>query len=140
MFRTGNSNEQIYTQIHRSNNQNTGLNERGQEKFIFMSTFYVTAVRYSSDPSYISHVMVHTPSTESGRLTKGVVRSKNEVITSMGQNNIYKTAVYNYNTGKWNNGAEIGTVNIGNTTYLRTDPDKTAKDNLGNLLLIDEMR
>ncbi len=104
-----------------------------------MSTFYITAVRYSSDPSHISHVMVHTP-TESGRLSKGEIRIKNEVITSMGQKNTYKTAVHNYNTGKWNNGAEIGTVNIGNTTYLRTDPDKTAKDNLGNLLLIDELR
>lgn len=104
-----------------------------------MSNFYVTAIRESDNSSSITHVLVHSPASN-GRLKKGVIFSRNEIITSMGLGNTFKTATYNYNRGSWSEGANIGTVRVGLTIYLRTDRDSTARDNLGNLLLIDELR
>lgn len=104
-----------------------------------MSLFYVTAIKYSSDPAFISHVLVHSPSG-SGRMNKGLVMSKADVISNMNSGNTFKTAVYNYAMGLWNKGADIGTVRVGTATYLRTDRDSTSRDNLGNLLHIDELR
>ncbi|QNN44494.1 DUF3892 domain-containing protein [Pedobacter roseus] len=104
-----------------------------------MSLFYVTAIRHSSDPAFISHILIHSPNGK-GRMNKGVILSKADVINHLENGHEFKTAVFNYSTGQWNNGADIGTVRIGLTTYLRTDKDSTTKDNLGNLLLIDELR
>lgn len=104
-----------------------------------MSLFYITAIRYSSDPAFISHVLVHSPSA-AGRMQKGIITSKADVIAQLRNGHTFKTAVYNYTTGKWHNGAEIGTVQVDSTIFLRTDRDSTSKDNLGNLLHIDELR
>ncbi|MHC0444716.1 DUF3892 domain-containing protein [Flavobacterium sp. 3-218] len=105
-----------------------------------MSTFYVTAVRYTTNGSYISHLMVHVPESEKGRLKKGVIMTKNDVITLLKQKKTLTTAVYNYTGGFWSRGSDIGIVVVNNIEYLRTDPDKTSRDNLANLLLIDEIR
>ncbi|RZK38023.1 MAG: DUF3892 domain-containing protein [Pedobacter sp.] len=104
-----------------------------------MSTFYITAVRYSStNPQHITHVLVHT-SAGDNRLTKGQERTKNQVIADL-SNNTYRTAIYNYTTGSWNAGAQVSSVQILGATYLRSLPDSTQRDNLGNLLHIDELR
>lgn len=104
-----------------------------------MSKFYVTAIREGANPSFITHVLVHSP-VSAGRLSKGRILSKDEVISSMNLGHTYTTATYNYSNGSWSEGANIGTVRIGYITYLRTDRDSTARDNLGNLLIIDELR
>ncbi|WP_175546226.1 DUF3892 domain-containing protein [Epilithonimonas mollis] len=82
---------------------------------------------------------MHSP-LSTGRLTKGRILTKNEVIASMHLGHTYSTATYNYLRGSWSEGANIGTVRVGSVLYLRTDKDSTARDNLGNLLLIDELR
>ncbi|WP_390882555.1 DUF3892 domain-containing protein [Chryseobacterium paludis] len=105
-----------------------------------MSIFYVTAVRYSSDHSHISHVLVHSPENVGGRLTKGIILSKEQVITNIGQGHIYTTAIHSYRDQCWKYGAKIGIVSVGFNRYLRTDRDSTSTDNLENLLLIDELR
>lgn len=104
-----------------------------------MSKFYVTAIREGINPSSITHVLVHSPLSP-GRLSKGRILTKNEVISLINLGNTYSTATYNYLHGSWYEGANIGTVRVGYNTYLRTDRDSTARDNLGNLLLIDELR
>ncbi|WP_262152685.1 DUF3892 domain-containing protein [Chryseobacterium foetidum] len=105
-----------------------------------MSNFYITAIRTKSgNPSFITDVLVHSP-VSAGRLSNGRVFTKDEVISSLSLGHTFKTATYNYTTGSWSNGANVGTVRIGYVTYLRTDRDSTARDNLGNLLLIDEIR
>lgn len=104
-----------------------------------MSKFYVTAIREGANPSFITHVLVHSP-LSAGRFNKGRILTKNEVIASMNSGHTYSTATYNYIRGSWSEGANIGTVRVGLNLYLRTDRDSTARDNLGNLLLIDELR
>lgn len=104
-----------------------------------MSTFYITAVRYSStNPKHITHVLVHT-STNNNRLNKGQEKTKDQVIADL-KNNTYRTAIYNYTNGFWGAGAQVSTVELSNVIYLRTQPDSTERDNLGNLLHIDELR
>jgi hypothetical protein len=117
------------------------LDERGQDrKLRFMSQFYITAVRYSTtNPQHITHVLVHTPTAMSGRLNRGQERTKNQVIADLAYNN-YNTALYNYNKGTWTEGAAVSTIEILGVTYLRTLADSTRRDNLGNLLHIDELR
>lgn len=107
---------------------------------IFMSKFYITAIRTrSGNPSFITDVLVHTP-VSPGRLSKGRVCTKDEVISSLSLGHTFATATYSYNDGSWLNGANVGIVRSGSVAYLRTDRDSTARDNLGNLLLIDELR
>ncbi|SDF61846.1 DUF3892 domain-containing protein [Chitinophaga filiformis] len=103
-----------------------------------MSTYYITAIRKSNNDSHITHVLVHSP-TDRGRLSKGAVHTKADIITHMKQHS-FKTAIYNYTNGDWNEGADVGVVRVGSIDYLRTDRDSTARDNLGNLLLIDEIK
>lgn len=104
-----------------------------------MSTFYITAVRYSStNPQHIANVLVHS-SAGNNRLTKGQERTKNQIIADL-SNNTYRTAIYNYTDGCWNAGAQVSSVQISGVTYLRTVPDNTQRDNLGNLLHIDELK
>ncbi len=105
-----------------------------------MSKFYITAIREKSgNPSFITDVLVHSP-VSAGRLSKGRVFTKNEVISALSLGHTFKTATYNYSKGSWSEGANVSTIHIGYSTYLRTDKDSTARDNLGNLLLIDELR
>jgi len=66
--------------------------------------------------------------------------AKNDVITLLKQKHTLTTAVYNYTGEFWSRGSDIGIVVVNNIGYLRTDPDKTSRDNLANLLLIDEIR
>ena len=66
--------------------------------------------------------------------------SKSDIVTYLQQKHIFTTAVFNYSLGKWSEGSDISIVVVNNIQYLRTDPDRTAKDNLSNLLLIDELR
>lgn len=104
-----------------------------------MSTFYITAVRYSStNPQHITHVLVHA-SAGYNRITRGQEKTKNQVIADLA-NNTYKTMMYKYTAGHWTVGSQVSTVQISGVTYLRTVPDNTQKDNLGKLLHIDELR
>jgi hypothetical protein len=103
-------------------------------------TYYVTAVRYSNNGSHISHVLIHNPGIESGRLLKGRVLSKEDVIKLIRNKDIVKTATFDYKSGSWHKGANINTVHNGVNSYLRTDADSTLRDNLGHLMLIDELR
>lgn len=104
-----------------------------------MSKYYVTAVRYATNGSHITHVLAHLPNG-SGRLYRGNILSKDDVISNMAKGHVYQTAVYRYTDGNWHNGAEIGKIVVNHVSYLRTDADKTASDNLGHLPLIDELR
>lgn len=102
-----------------------------------MANYYITAVGKSNNDSHISHALVHAP-TERGRLSKGTVYSKAQIIGFM-SNHTFQTVTYDYSDGCWRIGADVGKIRVAGVDYLRTDRDSTARDNLGNLLLIDEI-
>ncbi|MNY64799.1 hypothetical protein D3C86_2019640 [compost metagenome] len=84
-------------------------------------------------------MLVHEAGAASGRLTKGNEFSKAQVILSM-RTHSFQTAIFDYTHGTWRVGADVGIVRVGGVDYLRTDRDSTERDNLGNLLWIDELR
>lgn len=102
-------------------------------------TYYLTAVKYSSNGSNITHGLLHSPAIDNGRLQKGTIKTKVEIMTLIRNGNSIITAVFNYGDSLWKIGAEIGISRNGSTVYLRTNADSTVIDNLGNLLLIDEL-
>lgn len=104
-----------------------------------MADFYITAIKFSNDNTHISQVLIHKPHGE-GRMYKGEIYTKNQVVRLLEQGYKVETANYNYKKGNWIIGANVGIVSVDSKKYLRTDPDSIESDNLGNLLLIDEIR
>ncbi|MEC4036914.1 DUF3892 domain-containing protein [Myroides odoratimimus] len=104
-----------------------------------MKHFYITAIKYSNDYTHISQVLIHS-SNEKGRLNKGKICNKNQIIELLEKGSIIETANYDYEDGYWKIGANVGIVTVDSKKYLRSDPDSIESDNLGNLLLIDEIR
>jgi len=102
-----------------------------------MVEFYISAISHFN--GHISSVLVHT-GVAGNRLSKGLVVDKSTVIQRINQGQTFKTVTYNYTQGEWRAGAKVTVVNIGGNLFLRTMPDSTLRDNLGNLLLIDEIR
>lgn len=65
--------------------------------------------------------------------------TKSEVAALIESGKSVQTAIHNYTTGKWNVDAEVNVARNGFTIYIRTNPDETLRDNLENLILIDEL-
>lgn len=91
--------------------------------------YLISAVRYNADDSHITHVRVHqdlgttvgSPSAE----------TRQAVIDSIDAGRSFKT-IYNQN-GQWSRGEDVHVVPVNGVRYIRTDPDRTPDDNLGNL-------
>lgn len=88
--------------------------------------YLISQVKHDSK-GVITHVLLHTDngSTASG----GVVKTKDEVIQILKNGYSIKTILWLY--PNWGQGAIVTHVN---GEYLRTDRDKTVKDNLDNLI------
>lgn len=81
---------------------------------------------------YISYVQIHKDS-ETGVL-KGEKKSEVDVIKLLKVGFTIKTIIWNYNSGAWNEGADVGYEIVGGKEYLRTHKDKTVINNLNNML------
>lgn len=77
----------------------------------------------------VTHVLLHTDNGESVSCIG--THSKDEVIALLKKNKKINTITWNY--PNWNNGAAVGHVRYQWGEYLRTDRNKTEKDNLDNL-------
>ena len=80
----------------------------------------------------ITHVVLHTDHGNS--VSGGGVKTEAEVITLLKSGYTVKTIIWSY--PNWNVGAEVGYVKGTQREFLRTDRDKTAKDNLDNMVPI----
>lgn len=97
-----------------------------------MATYYATAVWFEDvNQENISHVFLHIMMNNTVYL--GTKFSKNDVIKLLSQNEIY-TAEWDYKTSSWHQGSKISIVHGTSKSFLRSDADKTVKDNLGHLL------
>ncbi|MBX8541077.1 DUF3892 domain-containing protein [Pseudomonas cichorii] len=94
-----------------------------------MTDFYISAIQKDTSQTHIEKVRVHKVNGD--HFGSGLVTDREFVanLIDLGHTT-FKTIVENKTTGKWNIGAVIH-VTDGN--YLTTDPNKTKKDNLGNL-------
>ncbi|GAA0216717.1 DUF3892 domain-containing protein [Halobaculum roseum] len=90
--------------------------------------YVITAVRYSGDS--IEQVRVYED--DGDQLVNRDTKSRMAVILNLSVGQEYCTAYKNDN-GKWTKGDDVGTVEVDGTTYLRTDGNNIASDNLGEL-------
>jgi hypothetical protein len=78
----------------------------------------------------ITHVVLHTDNDES--VDGGVVKTEAEVVALLKRGYTVKTIMWQY--PKWYEGAVVSYIKGVNYDFLRTDRDKTAKDNLDNMI------
>ena len=90
--------------------------------------YVITAVRY--DDNSIEEVRVYED--DGDQLINRDTESRIKVITGLNIGQEYCTAYKNSN-GEWSKGDDVGTVDVDGTTYLRTDGNNIASDNLGEL-------
>lgn len=92
---------------------------------------YISAVRFNSHRSQISHLKVHYNCVD--YLTDPVIKSKTDVIGQIEGGYIFYTIYQSSDTGKLVIGSEVHVVYTNYGNYLRTDKNNTPKDNLENL-------
>jgi len=93
--------------------------------------YLISAVRYDSTGSHIEKVKAHIDNGDSVGSGSEVLRST--VVRHIESGTTYSTITSNPTTDKWSRGADVGVVLIDGEKYIRTDRDKTKKDNLGQL-------
>ena len=94
-----------------------------------MTRYWVSAVRYSSNGQHIDQVREHA--SDGTTMAAPITTARANVAAGITAGTRYDTMYLV--AGKWTAGAQIGTVTVNGTRYLRTDGDQTAADNLGNL-------
>lgn len=91
--------------------------------------YLISHVKKDSSDRVVS-VLLHEDNGET--VSRGYVKTKDEVIALLKRGKTVCTILWGY--PKWNKGAEVDYVKYQNGEYLRTDRNKTAKDNLDNLI------
>ncbi len=78
----------------------------------------------------ITHVVVHVDHGDT--VGYGIVKTETEVIALLKNGYTFKTIMWAY--PKWYEGASVNYVKGTSGEFLRTNRDKTAKDNLDNMI------
>ncbi len=94
-----------------------------------MGRYWVSAVRYNAAETHIDSVREHYD--DGTTLGDATATARGTVVSRITSGTRYDT-MYASNS-KWTAGAKIDIVTVNGTKYLRTDADKKAADNLGNL-------
>lgn len=93
-----------------------------------MVDYYISGVRH--DETKITHLKVH--SNINGKLGTGQIWARMDVVNAIDlQQKSFKTVIKN--NGQWVEGQEVHVVKIKDNKFLRTDQNRIAADNLGNL-------
>ena len=116
----------LYTKKHLDQNNITEVGEIMSNKIDFL----ISKVRYNDEHTHIIKVISHK-NTEKG-FEKGFEETREKVISKLKDEKIYFT-IYKKPNGKWKKGEKVHIIKIKNKEYIRTDNNKTEKDNLGNL-------
>lgn len=91
--------------------------------------YCIVAVTYSPGRSAIAQVKARPHDGRS--LGDACYFSRDEVVRAVLRGTTFTTAVYR--DGLWYQGADIHVVEVNGHYYLRTDANRRAEDNLGNL-------
>jgi len=97
-------------------------------------TDYLISGVWKNSKDVITHVFLHEMSSDS-TFKKGIKTLEADVIKLINNSKkVIFTITWDY--PDWNWGAPVDVVN---SSYLRTDRNKTAKDNLDNLIKMDSL-
>jgi hypothetical protein len=96
-----------------------------------MTDFYISAIKMDSTGQHIEWVKTHKKTGNNSLDLEGSINSRKFVgeLISTGKI-VFKTITWNSATKEWNIGAKVEVMSDG---YITTDPNKTRRDNLGNL-------
>ncbi len=92
---------------------------------------YVISGVWKNSGGVITHVFIHEKTPDDFK--KGLKASGADVIKLINSKKIVYTITWDY--PNWNWGAKVDVV----SSFLRTDRNKTAKDNLDNLINMDSL-
>ena len=92
--------------------------------------YLISAVQYNAAETHIVKVMTHVDNGDS--VGSGYEQLRQTVIQQIEAGSTYATITKGAD-GKWLRGAEVEIVSIDSVKYIKTVPDKTKKDNLGEL-------
>lgn len=91
--------------------------------------YAITAVSYDGDYSRITAVKRRPDRGD--RLGPATTVRRHTVVTALENGTTYCTATKT--TSGWRKGDDVGTVTVGGETFIRTDGNQVAEDNLGEL-------
>lgn len=97
------------------------------------ANFFITGV-WKDNVDNITFVYLHKVN-ENNSIDIGKKTSKGEVVNLLKLNNSIKTIIWQYSG--WILGANVEVVQSQFGEYLRTNKDKTSKDNLDNLIQME---
>lgn len=94
--------------------------------------YLISQIRYkeTEHDELIDKLMVHKDNDNS--ISSGEVSKRKDVINKIDTGYTCYT-IYKNSDGKWKKGARVEKILVSGTYYLRTDANKTKKDNLGEL-------
>lgn len=92
--------------------------------------FTISAVSYNAEKEHIEKVTTMIDNGENLGSPEIVARST--VVSNLERGFSYVT-IYKSNDGKWKRGDNVEVVIINNNKFIRTDGNRIAKDNLGEL-------
>ena len=101
-----------------------------------MATLYITGVWKTGDK--ITHVMLHAvnPNIQTNKGEKTAEQSVVNRINKIGGDTVF-TLIWDYTNARWSTGAQVLVVKELYGEILRTHRDKTVKNNLDNLLRME---
>lgn len=94
--------------------------------------YLISAVEYNSTGSHIARVRAHPDNGDT--VGAGAEMQRSTVVSWLESGTTFATITRNTSDNKWTRGADVRVVVIDDTKYIRTDPDRTKSDNLGQLL------
>lgn len=93
--------------------------------------FLISGVKFNDLRTHIESLEVREDLGETVGSPNMIARLK--VVENIEKGITYMTIFRNSTTNKWDAGQEVRIIVVDNQKYLRTDRDKTPKDNLDNL-------
>src|SRR3954470_24475242 len=90
--------------------------------------YLISAVRYNASGSHIDAVRVHVDNGDSVGAGSGMSRQR--VVTLLQSGSTFCT-IFKSADNQWRRGADVRVVDIDGEMFIKTQPDRTKKDNLG---------
>ena len=91
----------------------------------------ISAVRFNAEGTHIDSVKVHVDYGD-GVFGAGEEWARTKVVSAIDDDEKTFVTILKKD-GNWSKGQEVHTITVNGVKYIRTDKDKTAKDNLDNL-------
>jgi hypothetical protein len=93
--------------------------------------YLISAVRFNAADTHIDRVRLHRDNGDTVGEPQDASRAT--VVQALERGTTFITMFWNAIDNNWKKGAEVRTVTVDGVKYIRTDADRTKKDNLDRL-------